>query len=164
MLKSQPASRPWIPVYITGQAATFCVSQAWTCHNEQNEYKTTRMNHIYKNSKWTINWHFFDTITTNQLPSSSKASGSVVLTDLQPNILIFYLTVQIWMPTIKIEDHFSQVRQSHYRPGQGQRVPGGWGSQIYRQSAHEGGNVSPMHRPPLSPGNIPGTYFCSRPS
>ena len=30
-----------------------------------------------------------------------------------------------------------------------------------RQSAHEGGQVvSPTHRPPLPPGNIPGTRFC----
>jgi len=37
------------------------------------------------------------------------------------------------------------------------------GSQISRQSAHEGGKVvSPRHRPPLHPGNIPGTYFCYR--
>jgi hypothetical protein len=32
-----------------------------------------------------------------------------------------------------------------------------------RQSAHEGGRVvSPTHRPPLPPGNIPGTHFCNR--
>jgi hypothetical protein len=31
------------------------------------------------------------------------------------------------------------------------------------QSAHEGGKVvSPTHRPPLPPGNIPGTHFCWR--
>jgi hypothetical protein len=52
-------------------------------------------------------------------------------------------------------DPGKKVKQSHYRPGEAFRIPGRWGSQIFRQLAHDGGKVvSPTHRPPLPPQEI----------
>jgi hypothetical protein len=59
-----------------------------------------------------------------------------------------------------------KIKQSHYRPGQAHRVPGGLGSQISKQSAHDGGKVvSPLSWLPLPPQEISLVLiFVKRPS
>jgi hypothetical protein len=52
------------------------------------------------------------------------------------------------------------VKQSLYRSGEVLRFVGGRGSQISRQETLESVKVSRTHRPPLPPGNIPGSYSC----
>jgi hypothetical protein len=44
-----------------------------------------------------------------------------------------------------------KVKSSHYRPWQTLSVPGGWGSQILRQSAHEAGKVQQKWVPGIFP-------------
>ena len=50
-----------------------------------------------------------------------------------------------WQLPVKVK-----VKLSRYRPREDLGVPGGWGSRISGQSAHEGGKVvTPKHRPSL---------------
>jgi hypothetical protein len=68
-------------------------------------------------------------------------------------------------PTHVISIHVSNtLKQSNPITGldRPQKVPGGWSSQIARESALECGKVSPTQRPPLPPGCIPGNHGAAR--
>jgi len=55
------------------------------------------------------------------------------------------------------------INQSRYRPGQAQRVLRKLRFPDFVTTAQDGGKVvSLTHRPPLPPGNTPGTHFCLR--
>jgi hypothetical protein len=54
-----------------------------------------------------------------------------------------------------------KVKQSRYRPGVAQRLSRKLRFPDYMTTAQDGGKVvSLTHRPPLTPGNAPGTNFC----
>jgi hypothetical protein len=69
-------------------------------------------------------------------------------------MLVVFVSSVIW------ETWLTKVKLSHYGLGQALMVSVDWGSQISRQSAHEGGKVGTGRHYPAW--NIPGTHFCYR--
>jgi len=61
----------------------------------------------------------------------------------------------------KVLIYVKKVKQSRYRPGVAQRVRRKLRFLDSMTTAQDGGKVvSLTHRPPLPPGNAPGTHFC----
>ena len=87
------------------------------------------------------NVHKMCAVSTLHRPYCVQLSGFVTLT----------LRCAVQTVTCKSKGKANPL-QAWKRP---MRIPGGWGCQISRRSAHEGGKVvSPTHRPPLTPQEI----------
>jgi hypothetical protein len=77
---------------------------------------------------------------------------------IHPIIIIIIISLELPYPLIYSMINV-RVKQSLYRLGQALRAPGGWSPQISGQKSYECGDVSPTHRPPLTPRNY-SWYSC----
>ena len=104
----------------------------FTIHTYILRHSTSWMTHIYTKRIWRFNTVILDTTPIFIHPS-------LIWLNFRRGI--------IWL--------WKSPPSTYTVSGQALSVPRGWGSQIPRQSAHEGSKVvSPMHRPPLPPHEI----------
>jgi hypothetical protein len=66
---------------------------------------------------------------------------------------------ELFVPTYGVGKKV-KLKQSRYRPGVAQRVPGRRFADFMTTGQEGGKVVSPTHRPHLPSGNHPGTHFC----
>ena len=133
------------------------------------KYKLSRLSplFVYQNVICVLQYHSFPPWCISQAVwqyyLSDRSNGATLQRDrIMPISSTYFILCRPCYVICRIMSHCttlqgSQLMQPLHRPGQVLWVTTEWGSQISRQTAHEGGKVVSLTYPL---GNIPGTHFC----